>query len=170
MLDTYSIHEGVNAERFDSERVLELVPPDGHFALMNYRSSRSFRPPFRVYPLVEDDMYSGDKVGVLVVGSSGDGMRVSLACWAAGLARHANTLPADWPNTPIVPGHSPGSSCPVPAPDLSAWLSPLPPLLPPAAHPVPAPAGRVSCHQDSHRGGDCGAAAPHRAASALRDR
>ena len=27
----------VNAERFDLERVLELVPPDGHFALMNYR-------------------------------------------------------------------------------------------------------------------------------------
>mgnify|MGYP001810434450 CR=1 FL=1 len=37
MLDTYSIHEGVDAARFDSERVLELVPPDGHFALMNYR-------------------------------------------------------------------------------------------------------------------------------------
>jgi AP-4 complex subunit mu-1 len=62
MLDTYSIHESVDAERFDSERVLELVPPDGHFALMNYRSSRSFRPPFRVYPLVEDDMYSADKL------------------------------------------------------------------------------------------------------------
>jgi len=27
----------VDAERFDQERVLELVPPDGHFALMNYR-------------------------------------------------------------------------------------------------------------------------------------
>lgn len=25
-------------------------------------SSRSFRPPFRIYPLVEDDMYAGDKV------------------------------------------------------------------------------------------------------------
>lgn len=52
----------MDAERFDSERVLELVPPDGHCALMNYRSSRSYRPPFRVYPLVEDDMYAGDKV------------------------------------------------------------------------------------------------------------
>lgn len=40
MLDTYSIHEGVNADRFDAERVLELVPPDGQFALMNYRCSR----------------------------------------------------------------------------------------------------------------------------------
>ncbi|KAL4857960.1 AP-4 complex subunit mu [Chlorella vulgaris] len=62
VLDTYSINEGVDAERFDAERVLELAPPDGHFALMNYRSSRSFRPPFRVYPLVEDDMYAGDKL------------------------------------------------------------------------------------------------------------
>lgn len=62
MLDTYSIHEGVDSQRFEAERVLELVPPDGHFALMNYRSSRSFRPPFRIYPMVEDDMYSGDKL------------------------------------------------------------------------------------------------------------
>lgn len=62
MLDTCSIHEQVDAQRFEAERVLELVPPDGHFALMNYRSSRSFRPPFRVYPLVEDDMYAPDKV------------------------------------------------------------------------------------------------------------
>jgi hypothetical protein len=37
VLDTYSINEGVDAERFDAERVLELAPPDGHFALMNYR-------------------------------------------------------------------------------------------------------------------------------------
>lgn len=37
MLDSHSIHEGVDAARFDAERTLELVPPDGHFALMNYR-------------------------------------------------------------------------------------------------------------------------------------
>ena len=37
MLDTCSIHEQVDAQRFEAERVLELVPPDGHFALMNYR-------------------------------------------------------------------------------------------------------------------------------------
>jgi AP-4 complex subunit mu-1 len=37
LLDSCSIHEGVDAERFEAERVLELVPPDGQFALMNYR-------------------------------------------------------------------------------------------------------------------------------------
>ncbi|GAB4820763.1 hypothetical protein N2152v2_007809 [Parachlorella kessleri] len=62
VLDSYSLHENVDQQAFDGERVMQLVPPEGHFALMTYRSSRSFRPPFRVYPLMEDDMYSGDKL------------------------------------------------------------------------------------------------------------
>lgn len=59
MLDTYSIHESVNAERFDSERVLELVPPDGHFALMNYRSAAGL-------PL----LLASSSAAVRIVGSS----------------------------------------------------------------------------------------------------
>lgn len=55
ILDTYSIHENADVQKFDEERVLELVPPEGHFSLLNYRSSRAFRPPFRVFPLIEDD-------------------------------------------------------------------------------------------------------------------
>ena len=37
MLDDCNFHESVSLERFDSERTLELVPPDGEFAVMNYR-------------------------------------------------------------------------------------------------------------------------------------
>ena len=37
MLDDCNFHESVMLHRFDSERVLELVPPDGEFAVMNYR-------------------------------------------------------------------------------------------------------------------------------------
>ena len=62
VLDTYAVHEAADAARFERERVLELVPPEGNFALMTYRSSRSFRPPFRLYPTMEDDAYTGDKV------------------------------------------------------------------------------------------------------------
>lgn len=46
VLDSHSIHEGVDAARFDAERVLELVPPEGQFALMNYRCAAL---PVRVF-------------------------------------------------------------------------------------------------------------------------
>lgn len=45
----------MSLERFESERLLELVPPDGEFAVMNYRSTHPFKPPFRVTCVVEDD-------------------------------------------------------------------------------------------------------------------
>lgn len=37
MLDDVNFHESVSLHRFETERVLELVPPDGEFAVMNYR-------------------------------------------------------------------------------------------------------------------------------------
>ena len=37
MLDDCNFHETVMLHRFETERVLELVPPDGEFACMNYR-------------------------------------------------------------------------------------------------------------------------------------
>lgn len=66
VLDTYALHEAADHERFDRERVLELVPPEGRFALLTYRCSRSFRPPFRVYPRLEDDAYSPDKLTLYI--------------------------------------------------------------------------------------------------------
>lgn len=37
MLDDCNFHESVSLDKFESERMLELVPPDGEFALMQYR-------------------------------------------------------------------------------------------------------------------------------------
>jgi len=37
MLDDCNFHESVSLTRFDAERTLELVPPDGEIAVMNYR-------------------------------------------------------------------------------------------------------------------------------------
>ncbi len=36
-LDDCNFHESVSLDRFEAERMLELVPPDGEFALMQYR-------------------------------------------------------------------------------------------------------------------------------------
>ena len=39
MLDDCNFHESVSLDRFETERMLELVPPDGEFALMQYRQA-----------------------------------------------------------------------------------------------------------------------------------
>lgn len=66
VLDTYSLHESVDRDVFAREKVLELVPPEGHFSLLTYRSSQSFRPPFIVYSVVEDDAHSDEKLTLYV--------------------------------------------------------------------------------------------------------
>lgn len=66
ILDSYSLHEAVDSEVFDRSHVLELTPPEGHFNLLNYRCSQHFRPPFRIYPLLEDDPVSPDKLTLYI--------------------------------------------------------------------------------------------------------
>ena len=51
------------AARFETERTLQLVPPNGEFAVMNYRSTYPFKPPFRVSCTVDEDPNSTMKVG-----------------------------------------------------------------------------------------------------------
>lgn len=62
MLDDCNFHQSVTLDRFETERTLQLVPPDGEFAVMNYRSTYPFKPPFRVVTTVEEDPNSGLKV------------------------------------------------------------------------------------------------------------
>mmetsp|Transcript_3136 Transcript_3136/g.11306 ORF Transcript_3136/g.11306 Transcript_3136/m.11306 type:complete len:445 (+) Transcript_3136:251-1585(+) len=62
-LDDCNFHEAVKFEEFQSDRTLTLTPPEGEFALMNYRTTREFKPPFRIYPTIDD---SGGKVEVLL--------------------------------------------------------------------------------------------------------
>ena len=66
VLDTYSLHEAADPTAFEKDRVLEFLPPEGHFDLLTYRCSHSFRPPFRVYPLLEDDAVSADKMTLFI--------------------------------------------------------------------------------------------------------
>lgn len=66
VLDTYSLHESVNRDAFAQNKVLELVPPEGHFSLLTYRNSQAFRPPFVVYPIIEDDPQSDEKITLYI--------------------------------------------------------------------------------------------------------
>lgn len=46
---------------FDVDRTITLVPPEGEFALMNYRTSHGLKPPFRLSVTVDADPASDTK-------------------------------------------------------------------------------------------------------------
>ena len=69
MLDDCNFHQSVSLDKFESERLLELMPPDGEFAVMNYRSTYPFKPPFRVQTTIEDDPNTALKVSHASPGS-----------------------------------------------------------------------------------------------------
>ena len=65
MLDDCNFHQSVSLDKFEAERLLKLTPPDGELAVMNYRSTYPFKPPFRVSTIVEDDPNTALKVRLL---------------------------------------------------------------------------------------------------------
>mmetsp|Transcript_21717 Transcript_21717/g.42674 ORF Transcript_21717/g.42674 Transcript_21717/m.42674 type:complete len:450 (-) Transcript_21717:38-1387(-) len=55
VLDDCNFHECVQLDDFESMRLLNFVPPDGEFVLMNYRVTSDFVAPFRIYPHIEEN-------------------------------------------------------------------------------------------------------------------
>lgn len=47
-LDDFTFHQCVRLSRFESDRVISFVPPDGAFTLMKYRSTQRITLPFRI--------------------------------------------------------------------------------------------------------------------------
>jgi AP-4 complex subunit mu-1 len=54
ILDDCNFHECVRLDEFESSKTLKFFPPEGEFSLMNYRITADFRPPFRIYPNLEE--------------------------------------------------------------------------------------------------------------------
>jgi len=54
VLDDCNFHERVFLDEFESSRTLHFIPPDGEFAVLNYRITADFRAPFRIYPTIEE--------------------------------------------------------------------------------------------------------------------
>jgi AP-2 complex subunit mu-1 len=47
-LDDVTMHQCVKLGRFDADRTISFVPPDGEFELMRYRTTENISSPFRV--------------------------------------------------------------------------------------------------------------------------
>jgi len=65
VLDDCNFHECVNLDEFESSRTIHFLPPDGEFAVLNYRIAADYKPPFKLYPTIED---SGTyKIDVIII-------------------------------------------------------------------------------------------------------
>merc|ERR1712048_714415 len=52
-LDTYTFHQCVRLSKFDVDREITLIPPDGNFELMTYRITENIESPFKLLPNVK---------------------------------------------------------------------------------------------------------------------
>ncbi|KAL4764594.1 AP-2 complex subunit mu [Aspergillus foveolatus] len=53
-LEDCQFHQCVKLGRFDSDRIINFVPPDGEFELMRYRATENVNLPFKVHPIVRE--------------------------------------------------------------------------------------------------------------------
>ena len=53
-LDDVQFHQCVKLGRFDAERSISFIPPDGEFELMRYRTTDHINLPFKVQPVVNE--------------------------------------------------------------------------------------------------------------------
>ncbi|SCZ96992.1 BZ3500_MvSof-1268-A1-R1_Chr4-2g06918 [Microbotryum saponariae] len=53
-LDDCQFHQCVKLGKFDSDRTISFIPPDGEFELMRYRSTTHVNLPFKVQPIVTE--------------------------------------------------------------------------------------------------------------------
>ncbi|CAD6583265.1 MAG: hypothetical protein CYPHOPRED_002276 [Cyphobasidiales sp. Tagirdzhanova-0007] len=53
-LDDCQFHQCVKLGKFDNDRTISFIPPDGEFELMRYRSTTNINLPFKVVPIIEE--------------------------------------------------------------------------------------------------------------------
>jgi AP-2 complex subunit mu-1 len=53
-IDDCQFHQCVKLAKFDSERTINFVPPDGEFEMMRYRTTDNVSLPFKVYAVVNE--------------------------------------------------------------------------------------------------------------------
>jgi len=53
-IDDCTFHQCVRLGKFDSDRTISFIPPDGEFELMKYRTTENITLPFRVLPIVKE--------------------------------------------------------------------------------------------------------------------
>lgn len=53
-LEDCQFHQCVQLGKFDTDRTISFVPPDGEFELMRYRATDNINLPFKIHPIVRE--------------------------------------------------------------------------------------------------------------------
>mmetsp|Transcript_14890 Transcript_14890/g.38152 ORF Transcript_14890/g.38152 Transcript_14890/m.38152 type:complete len:448 (+) Transcript_14890:66-1409(+) len=53
-IDDLTFHQCVKLGKFDKDRTISFIPPDGEFDLMNYRTTHNIVLPFKITPIVKE--------------------------------------------------------------------------------------------------------------------
>lgn len=53
-IDDLKFHQCVRLGKFDKERAITFIPPDGTFELMTYRITENVNLPFKVIPVINE--------------------------------------------------------------------------------------------------------------------
>jgi len=53
-IDDCTFHHCVKLSKFESERTISFIPPDGEFQLLKYRTTENINLPFRVIPTITE--------------------------------------------------------------------------------------------------------------------
>ena len=53
-IEDITFHRCVKLTKFDADRTITFVPPDGEFELMKYRITDNITLPFKIVPIVEE--------------------------------------------------------------------------------------------------------------------
>lgn len=53
-LEDVSFHQAVKLGKFDADRTISFIPPDGSFELMRYRATENINLPFKVHAIVNE--------------------------------------------------------------------------------------------------------------------
>ncbi|CAI4232320.1 unnamed protein product [Auanema sp. JU1783] len=65
-IDDIQFHQCVRLGRFETERTISFVPPDGQCELIKYRTTQDIKLPFRVIPLVREVSKSRYEIKVVL--------------------------------------------------------------------------------------------------------
>jgi len=53
-LDDVTFHQCVKLSKFDTDRTITFIPPDGEFELMKYRTTENINLPYKILPIVKE--------------------------------------------------------------------------------------------------------------------
>ena len=60
-IDAFTFHQCVSLDKFDAERKISFIPPDGEFEVMKYRTTEGVSLPFRLHHSIQE---SGDHISI----------------------------------------------------------------------------------------------------------